>query len=415
MKRMFASLAITGLALTGLTACGGNQEDGKATGGETENVSLSVWAPQEDQADGASWLADMEKAFAEAHPEYKITWKNDVVSEGDALTKVKTDPSAAADVYMFANDQLGTLVDLGAIGQLGEKELAQVKEQNDPSMIDSVTGVDGNVYGVPFTGNTWFMYYDSTKITADEAKSLDAMIAKTKVSFPINNSWNIPAFYVEGANLKFFGEKGTDASKGIVFNDLDKATAVTNYLTKLVANSNFVSDSEGSGLAALQSGDTAVYFSGTWDAQNVKEALGDGYAATQLPTFKLNGEDVQMKSFAGSKAIAYNPNASNVKAAAQFAAFLGSTQAQKAHYEARGIVPTDKSLATAVADDDFAAQAQIATISNTSIVQPTIPAMNGWWDPAKAFGDGLLNKEITESNSAEKMKAWADQTAAMVG
>ena len=72
---------------------------------ETQSVNLSVWSPQED----ADWLKDMEAAFEKAHPEYKVTWKNSVVSEGDAAKTVQTDPSAAADVFMFANDQLGTL------------------------------------------------------------------------------------------------------------------------------------------------------------------------------------------------------------------------------------------------------------------------------------------------------------------
>lgn len=65
-----------------------------------------------------------------------------------------------------------------------------------------------------------------------------------------------------------------------------------------------------------------MLFSGTWSAKDVKEALGDNYAATSLPTFTVNGQKKQMKSFAATKAAAYNPNAKNPKAAAQFAAYL---------------------------------------------------------------------------------------------
>ena len=68
-----------------MAACGGN--DNNSNGGasssapaETQSVNLSVWSPQED----ADWLKDMEAAFEKAHPEYKVTWKNSVVSEGDA-------------------------------------------------------------------------------------------------------------------------------------------------------------------------------------------------------------------------------------------------------------------------------------------------------------------------------------------
>lgn len=401
-----------------LAACGDSSAEGEGGAsqaqGEVTDVKLTVWAPQEDQVDDSSWLPKMQAAFEEAHPEYNITWTNEVVSEGDAMTKVQTDPAAAADVYLFANDQLGTLVDLGAIGQLGENELAQVTEQNDQSMIDSVTAADGNVYGVPFTGNTWFMYYDSSVLSEEDVKSLDTILEKANVTFPLSNSWYIEAFYTGGAGLTFFGGgTSTEAEKAISFSSVEDATAVTEYLANLVANPKFSNDADGSGLAQIQAGTADVYFSGTWDAAAVKEALGENYAAAQLPTFNVNGKDAQMHSFFGSKAIAYNPNAENTKAASQFAAFLGSDDAQQAHYEMRGIVPTSTALTDIVASDDAAAAAQIATLSNTSIIQPSISAMGGWWDPAAAFGTGLVNKETTIANAAEQTKLWSDQLAEM--
>lgn len=103
--------------LVPLAACGGSSDgDGKSGASGTEDITLSVWAPQEDQAKDTNWLGQVEENFAKDHPEYNITWKNDVVSEGDASKQVSTDPSAAADVYMFASDQLGVLMDAKAIG-----------------------------------------------------------------------------------------------------------------------------------------------------------------------------------------------------------------------------------------------------------------------------------------------------------
>lgn len=144
--------------LFGMAACGSsNSSSSSSEGGD---VTLTVWGPSEDQASSDSWLPKMEAAFEKEHPEYKITWKNSVVAEGDASKTVKQDPSAAADVYMFANDQLGTLIDAQAIGELSDDAAKQVKEQNDDSIVTSVTGTDGKLYGVPYTGNTWFMYYN---------------------------------------------------------------------------------------------------------------------------------------------------------------------------------------------------------------------------------------------------------------
>lgn len=388
--------------LVPLAACGSGSNGSSGSSG-TEAITLSVWAPQEDQAKDSNWLGKVEENFAKAHPEYKITWKNDVVSEGDASKNVATDPASAADVYMFASDQLGTLIEQGGIGQLGTDAEKQVKEQNGDLEINSVTGTDGKLYGVPYTDNTWFMYYNKSKITADEAKDFDAMLAKAKVTFPMSNSWYINGFF---DGLTLFGKSGNDEKAGMVF-PKDGAD-ITSYLVDVVANPNFSNDDGASGLAAIKDGSADVLFSGTWSAKDVKEALGDNYAATQLPTFTVNGQKKQMKSFAATKAVAYNPNAKNTKAAAQFAAYLGSTESQKLHYEMRSIPPTDKSLAD-LTKDDIAAQAQADTMANTAILQSGLAGMNDWWTPAETFGKALVNKEITKDNAASKYQDWVTQ------
>lgn len=41
--------------------------------------------------------------------------------------------------------------------------------------------VDGKLYGISYTPNSYFMYYDSSKVTAEEAKDLDKVLSKGKV------------------------------------------------------------------------------------------------------------------------------------------------------------------------------------------------------------------------------------------
>ena len=96
------------------------------TEAKAEVITLTVWGPQEDQADENGWLPTMCEQFNEAHPEWDITFQYGVCSEGDAQKNVTADPSAAADVYMYANDQLGTLMQSQAIAQLGGKYLEAV-------------------------------------------------------------------------------------------------------------------------------------------------------------------------------------------------------------------------------------------------------------------------------------------------
>lgn len=411
-RRSFLTACGTLVAMTALTACGGSSNSSTAASStaassttEVKDITLKVWGPQEDQTDSSGWLPAMCAQFNDAHPEWNITYKFEVCPEGDAGKNVTQDVSAAADVYMFANDQLGTLVQANAIAQLGGSYLEEVVNDNSDTMIESVTSTDGGVYGVPFTGNTWFMYYDTSVFTEDDVKSLDTMLEKGKVAFPLTNSWYIAApYYANGCTI--FGESGMDADAGFDFGG-DKAVAVTKYLVNLHNNANFVVDDSGSGLSGLREGTVNAMFSGTWDAEAVREALGDNFGATQLPTITIDGEAKQMLSFAGSKAIGVNPNCANMQVAVALAVYLGSAEAQKAHYEMRGIVPTSNSLSSdATVSADIVAMAQANTISNTSVLQATLPEMGSYWTPSENMGKAIVSGEVTLDNAAEKTEAY---------
>ena len=73
MKKIIAMLLACVMVL-GLAACGGSTTEAtEPAGNEVTDVTLKVWGPQEDQVDESSWLIAMEKAFAEAHPEYNTS------------------------------------------------------------------------------------------------------------------------------------------------------------------------------------------------------------------------------------------------------------------------------------------------------------------------------------------------------
>ena len=156
-----------------------------------------------------------------------------------------------------------------------------------------------------------------------------------------------------------------------------------------------------------------MLFSGTWSAKDVKEALGDNYAATSLPTFTVNGQKKQNEVLRRHQGRCLQPDAKNPKAAAQFAAYLGSTEAQKLHYEMRAIPPTDKSLSD-LTTDDIAAKAQADTMANTALLQSGLSGMNDWWTPAETFGKALVNKEITKDNAAAKYQDWVKQAGGKI-
>ena len=378
---------------------------GKASMGQggREEVRLMVWSPSEDQSkDSGQWLQTSCEQFAKLHPEWDITFVYGVADEATAANQVAQDAEASADVFMYANDTLTIMTDAGALVKFGGKYREEIESTNSKEVIDSVT-MDGELYGVPFTTNTWFMYYDKSVFSEEDIKNLDQMLTKGVVSFPFTNSWYLPTFYI-GNGCSLFGD-GTDESQGVDFGG-EKALEVTNYLVDLIANPNFRVDADGSGMAGLRDGSIQAIFSGSWDMASVKEILGDNMGVSALPAYTLNGEERQMTAYAGSKAIGVNPESSNMVPAVQLAVYLGSAEAQKLHYELRNVVPCNLEL---MEEPDIASDALVAaqndTFNRTSILQPFVAAMNNCWVPVENMGKGIRNGNVTHENAGEQTEA----------
>lgn len=433
MKKKALALLMASAMVASLTACGSKEtttndstpaeapaettaeeapaaettaEEAGAEEEEAITATITVWSPSEDQsADMGNWLPTMCEQFAAEHPNWTLTFEYGVCAEGDAKATVTQDPTAAADVYMFANDNLTDLIASNGIAKLGGETADYVKSTNSAAIVDSVS-VNGDIYGVPFTTNNWYMYYDKSVFSEDDIKNLDTMLEKGKVAFPLSNSWYIASFYV-GNGCTLFGD-GYDEAAGIDFSG-DKAVAVTDYLVDLVTNPNFVNDADGKGIAGLRDGSVNAIFSGSWDAASVKEALGDNFGAAALPSYTLNGEAKQMYAFAGSKAIGVNPNSENMQVAVALAKYLGGAEAQKAHYEMRNIVPCNTELlADPAVSADAVVTAQNACFDSTSIIQPFVAAMGNYWGPAENMGKAIINGEVTHDNAAEQTEAMND-------
>ena len=112
-----------------------------------------------------------------------------------------------------------------------------------------------------------------------------------------------------------------------------------------------------------------------------------------------------MKAFAGSKAVGVNPATALYKEhpeiAVALAAYLSGTDAQKAHYELRNIIPTDSKITV----DDPLAKAQMDAMDFASIVQPLQANMGNYWTPAESMGKELVSGTVTHDNAADKTEA----------
>ena len=362
------------------------------------DVTIKVWVPTEDLF-GCNWLTEMQKRFEAEYPEYNITWINECVSEGDISYAVSTDPQGVADVYMYTSDQMNTLQNFDCLSPLGGDFAQQIRNDNAEALVNSATWTDGYLYGFPVSGNTWFMYYNKDVFTEEDVKSLDTMLAKGRVGFPMDNGWYNGAFFL-GCGGTLFGENGIDAAAGIQFGGQSGYTAAKKMI-ELSQHPNFYVASN-----AFWMMDNMVdaMFSGTWDYAGLKQTLGDSLGIAMLPTFSVDGEEYQMTALCGSKLVGVNPYAENLELSTKFAAFLASKEAQLARYEMRNVIPSHRELRNhTLIQKNALAVAQMDTIEYASVAQPSISEMANYWSPMGNFANQIYNGDIGLYNYKEEV------------
>ena len=396
MKKILAMLLAVIMVLS-MAACGAKGGTTTPGGDTAAEIVIKVWSPSEDQAEGNNWLVAMEEAFLKANPQYtNVKFENTTMGEGDAGSAVIADVSASADVFMFANDQLGKLVKAGGLTKLVGSYEAQIKNDNNDFMINSVTHTDGALYGFPMTNNTWFMYYDKTVFTEDDIKSLDTMIAKAKVYLPFGNGWTAPSLFLACGGT-IYGANGLDGDAGVQFGG-EGGYAAARKMVELKNNPNvLMGDLD---VSKMINGECSATFSGSWVRGEMEAAFGDKLGVAALPKVTIGGEEKQMMAMSGSKVVGVNPNSGKVEGkqaiATAFAAFLASEEAQLARFEMRGMIPAHKNLANNdKVKADQVAIAEMLTIANASALQPALPQMDDFWGPMGNFGGKVVSGDIT--------------------
>ncbi len=395
-----------------------NKENTAATenaGGEdaeSSDISLKVWTPEEEQ-DVTKEMCDL---FAEKHPEYNLTFDVSVMGVDDSIDAMKKDNTVAADVFLYPSGGIAELVEAGLIYPI-TVDADAVKSLHGEGAVKACTLGD-ELYGIPVTPNSWFMYYDSSKYTEDDVKSLDAMMAKDlgddiyNFSCTISNSWYIEAFfYANGGTL--YGENGDDPT-ACSWND-EKGLKAAQYVLNLANNPKYVEDSDGLAGSLASEGKLAAFCSGTWSAESAQEYYGENYAACKLPTINIDGTDYQLSNFADYKAYGVNSATAQPKAAQELAEWLGGEECQLLRFQkVNSTAPTIPALTE---NADVAANKAVAALvlqTNYSTPNPTTSQLNAYWDPAAAFGAGIINKDITEANLQESLDAMVEGFLATV-
>jgi len=355
----------------------------------SETVNLKLWGSQDDQV----MLQGMVDSFKAAHPDMNVEVTLGVVGEPDAQARYSEDPAAAADVFAFPDDQLYNLVRAGALYEITLNKDAIIAANSEGSV--KACTIDDAMYAYPMTAdNGYFLYYDKSVISEEDAKSLDSLLAAAnkagkKVFMDVSNGWYIASFFLGAGCTLFFDENGNQLCD---FNN-EKGLAAAEAIQAFTADPAFMTGEPNTDLPGGIGDTIAAGVCGTWVSAPIKEALGDNYAATKLPTFTLNGEQVQMSSFAGFKLVGVNFLTAHPLEAMALAEWITNEENQLVRFQVREIGPSNLNVA---ASEEVKANIHLAALAlQNQFGSAQQGVSNNYWTPAEAFGAAMENKDYS--------------------
>ena len=407
------------MAACGKTSSSTDNGGSGNAGTSNETVSLRVWGGEEDQ----NLLKELVEKFKITYPDQKFDIEIGVESESTAKDTVLTDVEAAADVFAFASDQIVDLNNAKALANIedmdaalqnyAKKSVADIKAANGDGSVEAAS-IDGKLMAFPMTGgNGYFLYYDSSVISDEDAATWDTLLAAAdkagkKVGMTLASGWYNASFFYGAGFTTGLNDDGTTA---IDFNGTSKdgytGVQVTQSMLNIASNKAFMAIADGDVSNQIAGGTLAAVISGTWDAENAQKVFGDGYAAAKLPTYTLDGKQVQQGSVSGYKFLGVNAYSKNVGWATVLAEFLTNEESQATRFEQRQLAPTNKKVAASDEVSKNVAIAASAAQDAYGVIQ-TVSAK--YWDPAKTFGEMIAQGSI----SATDEKAIQDALDTMV-
>lgn len=415
MKKILAILLAGMMTATAFAGCGGGEtssssnadpsaSDSSATGvdgskvdvsyfGEEDNIKLKVWAPDATVSLVKAQIEDFKALYPEK------TFDIEVVAQGenDAATQILNDASVAADVFSFPSDQLNKLVDAGVISPVAKGFVDAVTSANSEDTIKAGTSND-TLYAYPETNdNGYYLVYDNTVVTEEDAKTLEGVLAACKKAgkkfiMDAGNGFYACTFaYTAGVKTDGFEDDGMTQK----FTEYDEDAAVET----LQAFARLIKEYKGTFQAldvsnissGFSSGTCGAGVDGSWDTASNQEALGDKFGAAKLPTIKVGDEDKQLISMFGYKYIGVNGSSKYPASAQILAYYLSSEECQLERAEELGWGPSNKNVQGNSVVTESAVLTALAEQAQNSCVQVNIAST--FWDPMGNLGNKLIAED----------------------
>jgi arabinogalactan oligomer/maltooligosaccharide transport system substrate-binding protein len=376
--------------------------DSTDTSVEIENgAKLKLWGPNK----AVDVLKKEAKAFEEANADKNVSVEVVAQEENDAGTQVLNDADAAADVFGFPSDQITKLTLAKALLPVSSTYESKIKENHTKAAVETVTGdYEGEevLYAFPETDNGYYLVYDKSVVSDEDAKSLEGILAACKKAgrqfiMDAGNGYYSCMFAFTGG-LKLDGLTG-EAQDEQKFNDYDEDQVVASMeaFAKLFHQykGTFVNTdvSKISAGFATETRTCGAGIDGTWNSASDAKALGDDLGVVKLPTITINGEATDIVGMIGYKYLGVNANTKYPNAAMALADYLAEQDCQKERFEELGWTPTHQSVEVS---SSAGTQAMLEE-AKTFVVQGEI--IQAFWDPMGNLGN-QLQKDTAKYDTA---------------
>ena len=355
---------------------------------ETQKVELVVWGAEEDTELMNRIINSFQDKY-QGQADFQIVFEAQGESQcKDVLLGGLED---GADVFTFADDQLNALAAAGALDPVQNAD--EIRERNLSNAVEAAT-INDQLYAYPLTAdNGYFLYYNKQYITEDQVQTLDGILEAASANGKLfTMDWS-SAWYV----YSFFGNTGLSVGlneDGITnyctWNQTDgeiRGIDVANAMLTIAGNPGFASFTDEEFMEGVRNGSVIAGVSGVWNSVAVQEAWGENAGAAKLPTYTINGGQMQMASFSGCKLIGVNAYSENPDWAIKLAEWITNEENQRLRFEMRGQGPSN----IAVADSEEIHQSPaIAALLEQSGHSQLQRVGGKFWDPVSKFA---LNME----------------------
>lgn len=374
------------LAAMSLAACSNGSNNSSSS---SKKANLTLWVDTEQ----VPYYKQIANDFMKENKNVKVRVVQSPNGSANAKTDVGKDPSKAADVFEVPNDQLGQMAEAGYINPLSPDATKDIKANYVSEASRGVTW-KGKIYAYPYAQQAQTLYYNKSKLSANDVKDWKTLTSKGVVATDFTNAYVMwPVMF--SAGTKLFGDNGQEL-KGSTFNSQDGVNGLKWYAEQK-DNKGVMQTSNA--LNQLKKGNAQAILDGPWNAANIKKILGKDFAVAKYPKINVGGKSVQMEAFLGIEGFAVNSHTSNAKAASDLAAYITNKKAQLIAHEEAGQIPVLKAAVNSSAvKNDAVAEAVIEMAKpGNSVLQPMLPQMAAFWNGSAPLISGTYDGKIKPS------------------